>query len=135
MPRKKRNPRQPDAVDVAVGLNVRTWRIARGFSQAELAKRLGITFQQVQKYEIGHNRMSTGRLVKAAAVLGVPVSAFFHGASGDDPRQTLLADNRAFRLAHSFAAIGNSRFRLAVVALVEALAASLPDEKKRRRRR
>ncbi|MBV9426807.1 MAG: helix-turn-helix transcriptional regulator [Bradyrhizobiaceae bacterium] len=64
MPRKKRDPRKPDAVDVAVGVNVRTWRIARGLSQGELAQRLGITFQQVQKYETGHNRMTTGRLAK-----------------------------------------------------------------------
>ena len=138
MPRKKRDPKKPDAVDAAVGINVRTWRIARGLSQAELAKRIGITFQQVQKYEIGHNRMSMGRLVKAAGVLGVPMSALFHGADTGDPRQALLADNRAFRLAQAFAAIKSAAFRLALVALVEKLAESVPlrsDRPKRRPRR
>ena len=134
MPRKKRDPRRPDAVDVAVGMNVRTWRIARGLSQAELAKRLGITFQQVQKYEIGHNRMTTGRLAKAAVVLGVPMAALFHGADADDPAQALLADNRAFRLAHAFQSIKNTTFRLTLVQLVEKLAASVPPDSSRGRR-
>ena len=75
MPRSKRDPRRPDAVDVAVGRNLRLWRVARGLSQSQLAKRLGVTFQQVQKYEIGGNRVSMGRLVKAAGILGVPVGA------------------------------------------------------------
>lgn len=134
MPRKKRDPRKPDGVDVAVGANVRTWRIARGLSQGDLAKRLGITFQQVQKYETGHNRMSTGRLVKAATILAVPMSAFFDGADDDEPAQALLANARSYRLAHAFAAIKNNGFRLALVALVEVLAASVPQEKRRRRR-
>jgi transcriptional regulator with XRE-family HTH domain len=99
------------------------------------AKRLGVTFQQVQKYETGHNRMSTGRLVKAAAILEVPMSAFFEGVDGGEPVQALLADNRSFRLAHAFDAIKDSTFRLAVVELVEKLAGSLPRERKRRRRR
>jgi transcriptional regulator with XRE-family HTH domain len=135
MPRKKRDPRQPDAVDLAVGINVRTWRIARGLSQAELAKRLGITFQQVQKYEIGHNRISTGRLAKAAVVLGVPMAALFHGADAEDPAHALLADNRAFRLAQAFQAIKSPTFRLAVVQLVEKLAGSVPLDSDRRQRR
>jgi transcriptional regulator with XRE-family HTH domain len=134
MPRKKRDPRKPDAVDVAVGINVRTWRIARGLSQNELAKRLGITFQQVQKYEVGANRMSTGRLAKAAVILGIPLSALFQGADAKDPTHALLADNRAFRLAQAFQAIKSITFRLALVALVEKLA-GLPHKPKRRRRR
>jgi transcriptional regulator with XRE-family HTH domain len=135
MPRKKRDPRKPDAVDVAVGANVRTWWIARGLSQAELAKRLGITFQQVQKYETGHNRMTTGRLAKAAVLLGVPMSAFFEGADDSQPLQALLADARSFRLAHAFDAIKNSALRLRLVGLVENLAAMLPRESKQGRRR
>ena len=135
MPRNKRDPRRPDAVDVAVGINVRTWRIARGMSQAELAERLGITFQQVQKYEIGHNRMSTGRLAKAAVILGVPLSALFHGADAAEPTQALLADPRAFRLAQALQAVKGASFRLAVVELVEKLAESIPPEANRRDRR
>lgn len=133
MPRKKRNPRRPDAIDVIVGVNVRLWRIARGLSQQQLAKRLGITFQQVQKYEIGHNRISTGRLAKAAVILGVPMAEFFHGTNSDNPAQGLLADNRAFRLAQAFAAIENTNLRLRLVALVESVGAVAPGKKRRGR--
>jgi len=132
MPRKRKDPKKPDAVDVAVGINVRTWRIARGLSQGELANRMGITFQQVQKYETGHNRISTGRLVKAAAILRVPMSAFFEGVHDREPAQALLADSRAYRLARAFAAIENTTFRLALVAMVETLVASVPPDKRRR---
>ena len=134
MRKARRTSKRPSLVDVAVGRNVRLWRIARGFSQQELANRLGVTFQQLQKYEVGHNRMSTGRLVTAAAVLAVPLSAFFDKIDDREPLQALLADNRAFRLAQAFAAIKNTAFRLSLVALVERIAASVPAEKRRRRR-
>jgi transcriptional regulator with XRE-family HTH domain len=133
MPRKKRDPRKPDHVDVAVGHNVCTWRIARGLSQTQLGERLGVTFQQVQKYEAGTNRMSTGRLVKAAAVLNVPMAAFFEGANAAKPRHALLANSRAYRLAHAFAVIKSNKLRLWLVEMVEALA-KLPQKPKRRMR-
>jgi transcriptional regulator with XRE-family HTH domain len=130
MAKAKRHPKRPDRVDVAVGRNVRLWRITRGLSQADLAKRLGVTFQQLQKYEVGANRVSTGRLVKAAGVLGVPMSAFFEGVHDRDPAQALLADNRAFRLAHAFAAIKNTPLRLTLVVMVEKIAAATPPERR-----
>jgi transcriptional regulator with XRE-family HTH domain len=136
MPRPKRSPRRPNAVDVAVGRNLRIWRIARGLSQAQLAGRLGVTFQQVQKYETAGNRIPTGRLVKAAAILGIPISALFEGTSGADPARSLLAlvsDRRSFRLAHAFAAIKSTKFRQSLVNMVEKLAA-LEQEPTRRRR-
>jgi transcriptional regulator with XRE-family HTH domain len=134
MPRPKKDPRRPDAVDVAVGGNLRIWRIAKGLSQAQLAKRLGVTFQQVQKYEIGGNRVPTGRLVKAAAILGVPIGALFHGTA--EPSQSLsglISDSRSFRLAQAFAAVRSNQFRESLVALVEKLA-GLPQKPRRRRR-
>lgn len=84
MPADKR-PKRPTPVDVAVGRNVRLWRMARGLSQAQLAQRLGVTFQQLQKYEVGANRVGTGRLVKVAAVLRVPITALFEGTEAADP--------------------------------------------------
>jgi transcriptional regulator with XRE-family HTH domain len=132
----KTDPRRPNAVDVAVGRNVRMWRLAKGLSQAVLAKRVGVTFQQVQKYETGGNRITTGRLVKIAGVLGVPLSALLHGVDAKDPSQSLTAlisDSRSFRLAHAFAAVKNSQFRDSLVNMVEQLAA-LPQKPKRRRR-
>jgi transcriptional regulator with XRE-family HTH domain len=127
-------PKRPGAVDVAVGRNVRIWRMARGLSQAQLANRLGVTFQQVQKYEIGANRIGTGRLVKIAAILGIPIAALFYGADRAEPSQSLLvliSDSRSFRLAHAFAAIKNGAFRVSIVELVEKIAAA--DAAKRRR--
>ena len=62
--------RGPDAVDKLVGRNIRVLRLAKGLSQTELADALGITFQQVQKYEKGTNRVGSGRLLKISGVLG-----------------------------------------------------------------
>jgi transcriptional regulator with XRE-family HTH domain len=132
---KKPRPKRPSVVDVAVGGNVRIWRMAKGLSQAQLANRLGVTFQQVQKYEVGANRIGTGRLVKIAAILGVPISALFQGTDGAEPSRSLLAlvsDKRSFRLARAFAAITHSAFRLSLVELVEKIAAA--EAAKRRRR-
>src|ERR1700720_2880741 len=130
MPAKSRPAKRPSSIDVAVGRNVRMWRLAKGLSQAQLAHRLGVTFQQVQKYETGGNRIPTGRLVKLAAILGVPIAALFEGTSGTDPSRSLLAlvsDSRSFRLAHAFAAIKDNAFRLSLVNLVEKIAASGPE--------
>ena len=132
----KTPPKRPTSIDIAVGRNVRIWRMARGLSQAHLAQRLGITFQQVQKYEVGANRIGTGRLVKAAAILRVPVAALLEGADGADPARSplsLVADRRSFRLAHAFAAIEDRTARLSIVNLVEKIAAAVPQPKRRRR--
>jgi transcriptional regulator with XRE-family HTH domain len=134
----KRRPKSPSAIDVAVGWNVSVWRMAKGMSQAQLANRLGVTFQQVQKYESGANRIGTGRLVKAAAILGIPISTLFDGTDGAEPSRSFLAllhDKRSFRLAHAFAAIKDSAFRLALVNMVEKIAASVPLENRRGERR
>jgi len=72
-----RGARHADAYDRAVGLRVRTLRLARRMSQADLGQRLGVTFQQVQKYENGANRIGAGRLQHIAEILGVPVAALF----------------------------------------------------------
>jgi transcriptional regulator with XRE-family HTH domain len=131
-------PRSATRIDVTVGRNVRMWRIASGLSQARLGKRIGVSFQQLQKYESGANRIPTGRLVKIAAVLGVPVAVLFTGDRGAEPSPALLAlssDSRSFRLAHAFAAIEQRALRLVLVRMVEKLAAEAPRSKRRRRRR
>ena len=74
MPRHKRDPR-----DVEIAKRVRTLRLQRGMSQTELGGVLDVTFQQVQKYETGSNRISAGRLQQIAEVLGVPVTYFYSG--------------------------------------------------------
>jgi transcriptional regulator with XRE-family HTH domain len=137
MPTKSRPAKRPSSIDIAVGRNVRIWRMAKGQSQAQLAHRLGVTFQQVQKYEVGANRIGTGRLVKLAAILGVPIAALFDGAEGADSSRSLLAliaDKRAFRLAHAFAAIADTTVRLTLVNLVEQVATAVPQPERRRRK-
>ncbi|MBV9428801.1 MAG: helix-turn-helix transcriptional regulator [Bradyrhizobiaceae bacterium] len=123
-------------VDISVGRNVRIWRMEKGLTQAQLADRVGVTFQQLQKYEIGGNRIPTGRLVKLAGILGVPISALFEGTNGADSPQSLVAlisDSRSFRLAHAFAVIENSAMRLSLVSLVEKIAARVPSPKRSRK--
>ncbi|HEV2955531.1 MAG TPA: helix-turn-helix transcriptional regulator [Xanthobacteraceae bacterium] len=128
--------KRPSSIDITVGRNVRIRRMARGMSQAQLANRLGLTFQQVQKYEVGTNRIGTGRLVKIAAILGIPVAALLEGAEGAERSASLLSlvgDRRSFRLADAFAAIKNNNLRLSIVNLVEKIAAAVPQPKRRSR--
>ncbi len=135
MPARNRNPpaRRPSSVDLTVGRNVRIWRLTRGMSQEQLAKRLGVTFQQLQKYEVGANRIGTGRLVKVAAALGVSIARLFEGADrSEGALLSLVADSRSFRLASAFAAIKNGNLRLSLVTLVEEIAAAVPQSKRRR---
>jgi transcriptional regulator with XRE-family HTH domain len=74
MAAEARDPRRPDNIDVEVGRLVRVQRIARGLSQTELGNQIGVTFQQVQKYESGANRISMGRLTRISRVLGVEIT-------------------------------------------------------------
>lgn len=76
MPTKKHN-RSPHPIDVAAGRQVRLARLRAGLSQAELASAVGVTFQQVQKYERGTNRMSLSRAADIAQVLGISPAQFF----------------------------------------------------------
>jgi|GEM_PF-2222708 len=74
--------RRADADDATVGHNIRVQRLAKKMSQSVLADAIGITFQQVQKYEKGVNRVGAGRLVKIAAALDLPVMTLLDGIPG-----------------------------------------------------
>src|ERR1700760_1316586 len=83
----------PHPNDVLVGANLRVRRNAARMSQTDMAAALGVTFQQVQKYEKGTNRLSAGKLLTVASLLKVPVTAFYEGAKGmtkDSPPLLLL---------------------------------------------
>lgn len=92
---KKLGPRSPNPVDVHVGARVRLRRKLLKMSQEKLGERLGVTFQQVQKYERGANRVGASRLWKISEVLDVPVSYFYEGLSteygGQSDNPALLA--------------------------------------------
>ena len=120
--------KRPDPVDVEVGHRIRIERLARGLSQTALANQLGVTFQQVQKYEKGVNRVGAGRLTKIAEVLGVQVGTFFTGKEmliDSDAKEgaasplKLLTVSGAFRLLRAYADIEDGNLRRSIVDLVE----------------
>ncbi len=78
-------PRSPNPVDIHVGTRVRLRRQVLKMSQEKLGNALGVTFQQVQKYERGANRVGASRLWRMSQVLDVPVSFFYDGLGGDAP--------------------------------------------------
>lgn len=135
MPARK-PARRPSPIDLTIGRNVRIRRLAKGLSQVQLAEQLGVTFQQLQKYETGGNRVPTGRLVTIAAILAVPIAALFEGTNAAEPSRSLLAlvsDSRSFRLAHAFAAIKDNKCRVSLVNLVEKIADAVPQSTRRGR--
>jgi transcriptional regulator with XRE-family HTH domain len=89
MPRARK--KGPNAIDAHVGSRLRLRRVEQGMTQEKLADAFGLTFQQVQKYEKGANRMGSSRLQHAASILNVPVSYFFEGGA-DGP---YLLDGKA----------------------------------------
>jgi transcriptional regulator with XRE-family HTH domain len=124
----KMTRRGGDPRDAEIGQRVRSLRLQRGLSQTELGQLISVTFQQVQKYEKGANRISAGRLQRIAEVLGVPV-AYFFALPGDKEAPDGAADGSAFlqsegalRLARAFARIKEPGIRLHLLRLTEAIA-------------
>ncbi len=94
-------------VDIHVGKRIRHRRWMLGITQQHLADKVGIKFQQVQKYETGMNRVSASRLYEIAGVLEVPVGFFFEGLDGVavDPADDLFGDKEALELVRAYYAI------------------------------
>jgi len=118
--------KQPDPKDVEVGRRVRAFRLNKGLSQEKLGDELGITFQQIQKYEKGVNRIGAGRLQRIAEILGVPVSEFFGSSASIMPSAgslyELVDTAAALRLLRAYARIPDPQVKQAVTALVEKIA-------------
>jgi transcriptional regulator with XRE-family HTH domain len=127
-----RRPRATD-VDRQVGQRVRMRRQLLGMSQGDLAARIGCSFQQVQKYENGSNRVSASMLAKVASALGVPIAFFFdeaalEGASRrDELPADLLSSSETFDLLRAYYKIGNTELRSRTLALLKAIAAHPAD--------
>ncbi len=94
MKTKKKNQRSAQDIDVHVGQKLRELRTLKDISQEKLAEAVGLTFQQVQKYERGTNRISCSRLSQFADVLDVSVTAFFPDKYSDPGNQKLMAHVR-----------------------------------------
>lgn len=126
----------PNPIDKHVGSRVRMRRMMLGMSQEKLGERLGLTFQQVQKYEKGTNRIGASRLQQISAILSVPVSFFFEGAPSGEVTPTggfqetqaasyvadFLSTSEGLALNRSFIKIRDARVRRKVVDLVKAIA-------------
>ena len=121
-----------DPIDKYVGSRVRMRRLMLGMSQTKLADSIGLTFQQVQKYEKGTNRMGSSRLQQVADVLKVPISFFFEGgpnqskANGKVSLPEYVSEFFAIReghaLMHAFMRLPKGKIRHTIVSLVEDIA-------------
>ncbi|MFN4184581.1 MAG: helix-turn-helix domain-containing protein [Hyphomonas sp.] len=129
----------PSDTDRVVGQSIRRRRRELKLTQEKLGELLGLTFQQVQKYEKGVNRVSAGRLFEVAGVLGVPVSYFFDGAEEialreapglaedyDEPLLTILSDE-VLQLVEAFQKIEDVSLRSSLLATVRAAASAFDN--------
>ena len=139
------NKKKPNPVDTHVGSRVRLRRTMLGMSQEKLGESLGITFQQIQKYEKGSNRIGASRLQRISEVLNVPVAFFFedvpssspgknglHEPSGPDYVVDFLSSSEGLQLNRAFVKIQDPKVRRRIIELVRTLAdTSEPDDKPR----
>jgi transcriptional regulator with XRE-family HTH domain len=125
----------PNPVDKYVGSRVRMRRIMLGMSQEKLGEALGLTFQQVQKYEKGTNRVGASRIQQIAEILQIPVSFLFDGGpsgttnadgtiEGPSPSYVsdFLATSEGLALTRAFTRISDAKLRRSIVELVEQIA-------------
>ncbi|MBC8716238.1 MULTISPECIES: helix-turn-helix domain-containing protein [Brucella/Ochrobactrum group] len=131
------NKKKPNPIDVHVGSRIRLRRNMLGLSQEKLGESLGITFQQIQKYEKGTNRVGASRLQAISSILTVPVSFFFEDAPGasattqagfaEDNEATYVVDflnsNEGVQLTRAFTKISDPKVRRKIIDLVKSLAA------------
>lgn len=131
----------PNPIDKYVGSRVRMRRIMLSMSQEKLGEALGLTFQQIQKYEKGTNRIGASRIQQIAEVLQVPVSFFFEGGPAGTPAAAgmseapsptyvsdFLATSEGLALTRAFTRITDPKLRRSIVDLVEQMASrEVPD--------
>lgn len=118
------------ALELAIGARIRTRRRQMGLSQSDLAEQLGVSFQQVQKYERGANRVAASTLVSAAAALTTSVAWLVgeepSGREDDEDVFRALSRPGALEVLQAFNAIADQRARTALLALAKEMAATTP---------
>ena len=129
--RTQHNPKRPNPTDIYVGSRVRMRRKMLGLSQEKLGEKLGITFQQIQKYEKGTNRVGASRLQAMAGALEVPVSYFFpdnpnaDGSGVQEEGATFMMDfmstSEGLELSRAFMRLRNTKVRRKILELVRAV--------------
>jgi transcriptional regulator with XRE-family HTH domain len=131
----------PNPIDIHVGARIRMRRTIMGLSQSTLADQMALTFQQVQKYERGTNRVSSSRLFDLCRIMGVPISYFYDEMSGDVSKQSPgrlqgkapatveleqdpTAKRETLELVRAYYAISDRRVRQHLTNMIRAIAAS-----------
>jgi transcriptional regulator with XRE-family HTH domain len=132
---KKRN-RRPNSTDIELGESIRARRLIAGMSQGDLAGRLGVSFQQVQKYENGTNRVGAGRLPQIAEIFDVPIGALFDAnavtSRGESPAPVkLLPDRSTLKLLTAFDGIAHRKIRHSLIDLVDTIAKATPKRSRK----
>jgi transcriptional regulator with XRE-family HTH domain len=130
--------KRAEPTDKFVGQNIRLFRKAKGLSQTQLGDAIGVTFQQVQKYENGFNRVGSSRLARIATALDVPVQSFFAGIMPQQgkpgPAESvgdMLVGPYALDMLKALSDISNPKIRRALVALAESIATKKGNERRR----
>ena len=134
--------RRANEIDVEVGERIKRQRVAAGWSQTRLAEAAGVTFQQIQKYERGANRVVAGRLSRIADALKVPVATLYlesEPSAKAAPNSTaglltLLARPDALRLLKAFSTLDDLGLRLSILQMVEKAAVRTGYKKPKKRR-
>jgi len=127
---KKSASRETSEVDRFVGERIRLYRSMIGMSQQKLAENLGVTFQQLQKYERGENRIGAGRLLTVATVLGIPITFLLdeegfsqrHGSEHSMAGGALDTARDAYAIGRAFSQITDPEIRRTITTLVQSLA-------------
>lgn len=133
-------PKRLTPKDIQVGQSIRAHRLIARMSQAELGEQLGVSFQQVQKYEKGVNRVGAGRLHHIAGIFQVPVNALFETlmdtSTGESSATAapvkFISDHSAVRLLASYSDITDRAVRRGVSQLVDVIAKSARKQRKQR---
>jgi transcriptional regulator with XRE-family HTH domain len=122
-----RSNKSATSTDKLVGQMIRTQRLLKGLTQTELGTKLGVTFQQIQKYENGANRVGSGRLFEIAGIFEVPVKVFFESQKlsrvGHASPFDLLDDPMSLQMLREFSKVRDKDTRRSVLALVEQIVA------------
>jgi transcriptional regulator with XRE-family HTH domain len=126
LPPGRRGKRRAGPWDKEVGRRIRALRLEKGMSQGKLAGQLDLSFQQLQKYEKGTNRVGAGRLQQIAEALGVPVAFFFDGDASRAPPGSetesmfgAVQSLRAVRMLRAFNRIQDAKIQLSLITLAE----------------
>ena len=122
----------PHPIDVHVGERIRMWRTERKISRITLGEAIGLTLQQIQKYEKGTNRIGASRLQQICTVLEIPVSLLFEGAFGSSPGESGMQDiihfmesEEGIRFVAAFSRISDPKMRRGIARLASRIADSM----------